>query len=95
MAVFLSFIYTAFLIAPLLGLINSLQLNFRVQDQYTTLFPNGWMVPETDMRLFLVMISVLPLLGGWIGSLLYMHLFVRGKASSKSDAQQRIAASAT
>ncbi len=84
-AVFVSTIYSAFLIAPLLGLLNSLQLTFSVQDQYVTLFPHGWMVPETDVRLFLVLISVLPLLGGWIGSLLYMHLYIRGKERSRRD----------
>ena len=85
-AVGTSAIYTIFLIPPFNGVI----VNFiRVYDgdQYMRLtYPDTWTIPSEPLSMEILMfLFTFPMLAGWLGSLYFMHFYIRRSPEGRND----------
>ena len=83
-----SIVFTLSLIGPMLGVISGIgQLNL-IGSEYQLAFPEGGILQEflVDSALIYTII-VTPLIVGWVSSILFLHLYVRGnrRENEKSD----------
>lgn len=74
-----SIVYSLWLIGPFVGFISYLKLANAVSIDYSTMFPDGEAIPSPQNLPIAIVLAAGPYILGWIGSLIYMHLFVRKK----------------
>lgn len=75
-AIGMTTIYSLFLMAPLGGMLGACTQIQKTVDQYYASYPEGWAFePISVVGLYLV--SLLPVVLGWMGSLAFLHLYVR------------------
>jgi len=83
-AVGTSAIYTIFLIPPLNGVIGNFTRVYE-GDRYMRLtFPETWVIqPEPLSMEILISLFTFPMLAGWLGSLYFMHFYIRRSLKEK------------
>ena len=74
----LSVIYSLFTLGPVTGMINGIAGTLRTATQYHAQFPDGLAIPESPPSAVLYVFVLVPVVVGWVGSLVYMHQVVRG-----------------
>ena len=77
-AISLSTLYSLFLTGPLAGIFLNVYEMHRLEGLYFTLYPGGEIVVKGASPEFAIVAITGPLVLGWILSLLYMHVHVRG-----------------
>lgn len=77
-AISISVLYSLWYMGPLLAFISSLDFLLRTAEEYRSMFPEGYaVVSDPPNRLLRLTTSAGPYILGWLGSLVYMHLYVR------------------
>ena len=83
-AVATSLIYTMFLIPPLVGTAGNMNRAFRIGGEAQTTYPDSVLFESAGsvvtLDAYLLLFSI-PMIAGWLGSIYFMHKYVRsGKA---------------
>ena len=76
-AVCLSIVYSLWLIGPSIGFIRHLELTITTATEYLRLFPNGYAAEQPGNFVTSLILVYGPYFMGWIGSLIFMHLYIR------------------
>jgi len=76
-AVGLSVLYSLFIIGPVSGMLGGARNHVFTVMHYHEAFPDGWAFGDTPDFLYLIAITIGPLFLAWLGSLSYLHLYVR------------------
>lgn len=80
MAVSMSTVYSLFLIPPFIGVIGNLRRAYDLGNYLRNMFPDSPLATESPMSFELsAMLFVVPMMVAWVGSLYFMHAYVRGK----------------
>ena len=78
----ISFCYTIFVIPVFIGCVTSHRVTVTLTSFYESTFPDGVLVHNyeayTQVPAAAAILILLPVIIGWLGSLLYMHKYVRG-----------------
>ena len=78
-----SVLYSLWYMGPLLAFISSVDFMLRTVEQYRLMYPEGYAITsDAPNRLLRIATSAGPYVLGWLGSLVYMHLYVRREAGS-------------
>lgn len=77
-AVSISVVYSMWLVGPFIGFISYLNLSHAAAIDYMTMFPDGTAIPDPQNLPVAVVLAAGPYVLGWIGSLMYMHWYIRG-----------------
>jgi hypothetical protein len=82
-AIGLSFIFAVFFVPPFMGTLDNLRRAFDAGACLTSQFPDSWAAQSSVLPfvLYAVLFGV-PMIAGWLGSLYYMHVYVRGSAEA-------------
>jgi hypothetical protein len=82
-AIGLSIIFTVFLVPPFMGTLSNLRRAFDAGAYLTSHFPDSWAAQGSvlSFEVYVVLFGV-PMIAGWLGSLYYMHRYVRGSAQA-------------
>ncbi len=73
-------IYSLFLLGPLGGMFGGCTRIIKTVERYFEIYPEGWafqQMPGID----LYFVTLIPVLLAWLASLMYLHLYVRGKGN--------------
>lgn len=81
MAVFTSVLYSFFLVAPVYAAYIAVLRIAALTDRYRAEFPASDLVPMASNVGLTLLLTLAPLAIGWIGSLAYMHLYIRNEES--------------
>jgi hypothetical protein len=84
-AILLSTVYTLWLVGPLLGMVTFLDTAVINVTEYQILFPSGGRLPRGLGSTVGYVLTLGPLITGWIGSLLFMHVYIRNKTRGNSN----------
>ena len=74
-AIAISFTYSLFLIGPALGVYGAINRISFIRAQYFLAYPDGSAFSPGNTGL--LVLALIPLVVGWVGSLLYLHAYVR------------------
>lgn len=74
-AIALSFTYSLFLIGPALGVYGAINRISFIRAQYFLAYPDGLAFAPGNTGL--LVLALIPLVVGWVDSLLYLHAYVR------------------
>ena len=74
-AIALSFTYSLFLIGPALGVYGAINRISFIRAQYFLAYPDGSAFAPGNTGL--LVLALIPLAVGWVGSLLFLHAYVR------------------
>jgi len=77
-----STIYSLWLVGPFVGFMNYLNLSNSTTIKYFTLYPDGSSLPAPGNYAIMMVLSAGPYALGWIGSLIFMHAYIRNNISS-------------
>lgn len=86
-AILLSIIYTLFLIGPLMGVFINLAAIAVNTTEYQNAFPEGARNQAGSLAnsATAYVVGVVPLITGWLASLLFMHAYIRNDAAKNRD----------
>ena len=76
-AVSASIVYTLALIGPLAGVTTNLLQSAVVYEEYKSAFPDGALLRSDLGSNFSLIVSLSPLIIGWLASIMFLHLYVR------------------
>ncbi len=78
--------YSLFIIPIFMGCMTGVGLTISLASTYVPKYPNGAVVDDyitySESPYLVLIVVLLPIVVGWLGSLLYMHLSVRGRGSA-------------
>jgi hypothetical protein len=73
-----SAIYTIFLVPPLNGVVANFARVYEGDRFIRSTNPDSWLLPADPLSLpLLVSLFVFPMIAGWLGSLYFMHFYIR------------------
>ena len=79
-SVLVSVVYSLWLIGPFWGVISSVAGMLATADAFYLAFPDSFAsFPPSKARYSLYLLATIPMLLGWVGSLVYMHGYIRSK----------------
>ncbi len=73
----ISIIYSLWLIGPIISLFGHLDLYYKTANEYLRLFPEGYAGSAPMAFEVILLFAIGPSALGWIGSLIYMHIYIR------------------
>ncbi|GAB5498397.1 MAG: hypothetical protein PsegKO_07080 [Pseudohongiellaceae bacterium] len=76
-AVGLTILYTLFIVSPISGVLGATRSYVLTIERYHQVFPDGWAFGAPPGLFELGVINIGPLALGWLGSLFYLHFYVR------------------
>ena len=78
----LSIVYSIWIFGTMAAIAGFLDSTFNVRVQYGLVFPDGWIYPNEPRRVLWFAVSLTPMTLAWFGSLLYLHIIVRGRSEN-------------
>ena len=84
-AVAASTVYTIALIGPLFGVLIGISQAIQISSEYQLAFPEGGLLQGRVDSWFAYVIAVSPLIVGWLASILFLHIFIRGSKPKNED----------
>lgn len=76
-AVSISIIYSLWLLGPLSVFLGYTELGNQTAAEYERLYPDGYAKSEQSNQIATMSLIFAPYILGWVGSLVYMHGYVR------------------
>ena len=76
-AIGMSTLYTLFILGPIGGILGATRNYVMTIKHYHEAYPGGWAFGDTPDLTVVTFMTVSPLILGWLGSLAYLHFYLR------------------
>lgn len=84
-ATWVSAIYTMFIVGPFMAYLRYFGIIQELIIQYHAAYPDGRLLDQGEYFSIYVALGVIPIISGWIASLLFIHFYIRKDTNDGSN----------